>query len=82
MADKRYSEALAALERVTEGQLVRPGLLLQTADLYLRLRRGRDARQVYEKALARKWPPKTATNSVACQTRPVVRSWTGIVGLP
>jgi len=52
VADKRYLEALAALERVTEGHLVRPGLLLQTADLYLRLRRGRDARQVYEKALA------------------------------
>jgi tetratricopeptide (TPR) repeat protein len=30
---------------------VRPGLFLQTADLYLRLRRWRDAQQVYEKAL-------------------------------
>ena len=30
---------------------MRPGLFLQTADLYLRLRRWRDAQQVYEKAL-------------------------------
>ena len=51
-AEKRYSEALAALERVTEAHLVRPGLFLQTADLYLRLHRWRDAQQVYEKALA------------------------------
>jgi predicted AlkP superfamily phosphohydrolase/phosphomutase/tetratricopeptide (TPR) repeat protein len=51
-AEKRYPEALAALERVTEAHLVRPGLFLQTADLYLRLRRWRDAQQVYEKALA------------------------------
>ena len=50
-AEKRYDEALAALERVTEAHLVRPGLFLQTADLYLRLRRWRDAEQVYEKAL-------------------------------
>ena len=49
MAEKRYAEALVALERVTVAQ---PGLLLQTADLYLRLRRGPDAQQVYEKALA------------------------------
>lgn len=51
-AEKRYGEALAALERVTEAHLVRPGLLLQSADLYLRLGRWRDAQQVYEKALA------------------------------
>src|SRR5208282_4604136 len=51
-AEKRYPEALAALERVTEAHLVRPGLFLQTADLYLRLGRWRDAQQVYEKALA------------------------------
>jgi predicted AlkP superfamily phosphohydrolase/phosphomutase/tetratricopeptide (TPR) repeat protein len=50
-AEKRYPEALAALERVTDSHMVRPGLFLQTADLYLRLRRSRDARQVYEKAL-------------------------------
>ncbi len=52
IAEKRYAEALAALERVTEAHLVRPGLFLQTGDLYLRLGRWRDAQQVYEKALA------------------------------
>jgi hypothetical protein len=51
-AEKGYPEALAALERVTEAHLVRPALFLQTGDLYLRLRRWRDAQQVYEKALA------------------------------
>jgi tetratricopeptide (TPR) repeat protein len=50
-AEKRYGEALAALQRVTEAHLVRPGLFLQTADLYLRLRRWRDAQKVYEMAL-------------------------------
>ncbi len=38
-AEKRYAEALEALDRVTEAHLVRPGLFLQSADLYLRLRR-------------------------------------------
>jgi tetratricopeptide (TPR) repeat protein len=52
ITEKRYAEALAALERVAEAHLVRPGLLLQTADLYLRLHRAPDAQQVYEKALA------------------------------
>jgi tetratricopeptide (TPR) repeat protein len=51
IAEKRYPDALAALERVTEADLVRPGLFLQTADLYLCLGRWRDARHVYEKAL-------------------------------
>jgi predicted AlkP superfamily phosphohydrolase/phosphomutase/tetratricopeptide (TPR) repeat protein len=51
-AEKRYEEALEALERVTEAHLVRPSVLLQTADLYFRLGRWRDAQQVYEKALA------------------------------
>jgi len=50
-AEKRYGEALAVLERVTEAHPVRPALFLQTADLYLRLRRWREAQQVYEKAL-------------------------------
>jgi tetratricopeptide (TPR) repeat protein len=50
-AEKRYPEALAALERVTEAHLIRPGLFLQTADLYLRLGRWSDAQRVYEKAL-------------------------------
>jgi len=49
--EKRYEEALAALGRVSEAHLVRPGLFLQTADLYLRLRRWRDAEQVYRRAL-------------------------------
>jgi len=52
MGEKRYPEALAALERMTQGQLLPPALLLQTADLYLRLRRWRDAQQVYEETLA------------------------------
>jgi tetratricopeptide (TPR) repeat protein len=52
LAEERYEEALASLERVTEAHLLRPGLFVQTGDLYLRLRRWRDARQVYEKALA------------------------------
>jgi tetratricopeptide (TPR) repeat protein len=52
IAEKRYAEALSMLERVVESHLVRPGLLLQTADLYLRLHRGRDAQRVYKEALA------------------------------
>ena len=50
-AEKRYAEALTALGRVSEAHLVRPGLFLQTADLYLRLRRWRDAEQIYLRAL-------------------------------
>jgi len=49
--EKRYGEAVASLERVTEAQLVRPGLFLQTADLYLHLGRWREAQQVYERAV-------------------------------
>ena len=49
--EKRYPEALAALERVTEGQM-QPAILLQTAHLYMRLHRWRDAQQIYEQALA------------------------------
>ena len=51
-AEKRYAEALTALDRVTAAHLARPGLLLETADLYLRLRRRRDAQQIYERVLA------------------------------
>jgi len=47
-AEKRYTEALAVLAGVSETQ----ALLLQRGDLYLRLRRWRDAQQVYERALA------------------------------
>ena len=50
-AEKRYAEALASLDTVTAAQLVRPGLLLHSADLYSRLRRFRDAEGVYRKAL-------------------------------
>jgi predicted AlkP superfamily phosphohydrolase/phosphomutase/tetratricopeptide (TPR) repeat protein len=50
-AEQRYAEALQALERVTEAHLVRPGLFLQTADLYLRMGLWRHAQRVYEKAL-------------------------------
>ena len=52
MAEKRYAEALSALGKVTAAHLLRPGLFLQTADLYLRLRRFRDAEGVYRRALA------------------------------
>ena len=50
-SEKRYEEALAALERVTEAQLVRPGVFVESGDLYLRLKRWRDAQRVYERAL-------------------------------
>jgi len=51
-AEKRYDEALAALEQVTASRRARPELLLDTADLYLRLRRVAEARETYERALA------------------------------
>jgi len=51
IAGRRYVDALAALERLTEAQFVRPGVLLQTGDLYARLGRAREARRVYERAL-------------------------------
>ena len=51
-AEKRYAEALAVLERLAAAHLVRPGVLIETADLYLQLGRWRDAQHVYEKALA------------------------------
>jgi len=50
-ASRRYAEALESLERVKEAHLARPGLFLQTAELYGKLRRWRDAEQVYDKAL-------------------------------
>ena len=52
IVERRYSEALVALERVTETNLIQPGVYLQAADLCLRLGRRRDAQQIYEKALA------------------------------
>jgi tetratricopeptide (TPR) repeat protein len=52
IAEKRYPEALDSLARVSEANLARPDLLLQTADLYLRLGRAEEARLAYRKALA------------------------------
>jgi tetratricopeptide (TPR) repeat protein len=50
-AEKRYAEALACLARVTDADLARPGLLLQTGDLYRKLGRFKEARRVYENAV-------------------------------
>jgi len=50
--ENRPEEALELLQRVTEAHLARPGLFLQTADLYLKLRRFDQAEQTYAKALA------------------------------
>ncbi|OAI51352.1 hypothetical protein AYO44_00650 [Planctomycetaceae bacterium SCGC AG-212-F19] len=47
----RHTEALDLLQRVQQAQLARPGLFLQTADLYLKLRRWDEAEQTYAKAL-------------------------------
>ena len=52
MAEKRYEEALASLQQVTDAHLMRPGVFLETADLYIRLGRWSEAQQVYEKAVA------------------------------
>ena len=52
IAEKRYPPALAQLEQMNAIQLAPTGLLLEIADLYLRLGRSRDARQAYEKVLA------------------------------
>jgi predicted AlkP superfamily phosphohydrolase/phosphomutase/tetratricopeptide (TPR) repeat protein len=51
-AEKRYAEALAALELVAEAESSRPALLLEIAGLYLRLKRWREARQAYQEALS------------------------------
>src|SRR5262249_48904068 len=48
-AEKRYAEALTSLEKVAGAHLARPGLFLQTAELYVRLGRWRDAEAVYAK---------------------------------
>ncbi len=52
IVEKRYPEALAVFEGAMEADLVRPGVFLQTADLYLRQGRSREAQQIYERALA------------------------------
>jgi predicted AlkP superfamily phosphohydrolase/phosphomutase/tetratricopeptide (TPR) repeat protein len=46
------SDALELLQRVQEAHLARPGLFLQTADLYLKLRRWDEAEQTYARALS------------------------------
>jgi predicted AlkP superfamily phosphohydrolase/phosphomutase/tetratricopeptide (TPR) repeat protein len=50
-ARHKWFDALECLGRVQEAHLARPGLLLQTADLYLRLRRFDEAEQTYVRAL-------------------------------
>ena len=50
-AERRYAEALECLGKVTQAHLARPGLLLQTGDLYRKLGRFREARLTYERAL-------------------------------
>jgi tetratricopeptide (TPR) repeat protein len=50
-AEKRYAEALEALGRVRSVDMVRPGLFLQSAELYMKLGRWREAEEVYRKAL-------------------------------
>jgi predicted AlkP superfamily phosphohydrolase/phosphomutase/tetratricopeptide (TPR) repeat protein len=50
--EKRYSEALEVLCRVCEADLARPGLFLQTAELFIKLDRWSEAEDVFVKALA------------------------------
>lgn len=51
-AEKRWFEALDALDRLGRAQAVGPGLLLQSADLLRRLGRFEEAAQAFERALA------------------------------
>jgi tetratricopeptide (TPR) repeat protein len=50
-ARHKWFDALECLGRVQEAHLARPGLLLQAADLYRRLRRFEEAEQTYVRAL-------------------------------
>jgi len=50
--DGQPAEALELLQRVQDAHLARPGLFLQTADLFLKLRRWEEAEQTYAKALS------------------------------
>ena len=50
-AQHKWFEALECLGRVQEAHLARPGLLLQAADLYSRLKRFDEAEQTYVRAL-------------------------------
>jgi predicted AlkP superfamily phosphohydrolase/phosphomutase len=51
-AEKKWAQALDCLEQVKEQHLARPGLFLQAADLYRRLRQWADAEKMYRKALS------------------------------
>jgi predicted AlkP superfamily phosphohydrolase/phosphomutase/tetratricopeptide (TPR) repeat protein len=51
-AERKWGEALDCLQRVQEADLARPGLFLQTAALYQRLKQWEDAERTYRKALA------------------------------
>ena len=46
-----HARALESLEQVREAHLARPGLFLQTAELYMKLQRWDDAEAVFAKAL-------------------------------
>jgi tetratricopeptide (TPR) repeat protein len=50
-ARHKWFDALECLGRVQDAHLARPGLLLQTADLYRRLNRFEEAEQTYVRAL-------------------------------
>lgn len=53
IAEQQYDKALGVLERLTEAQFAHmPVMMVVLGDLYLRLRRWRDAQSIYEKALA------------------------------
>ncbi len=52
IGERRYTDALDALERVTETNVNQPALYLQAGDLCLRLGHDGEARQNYEKALS------------------------------
>ena len=51
-AEGKYEEALERLALVKSAHLARPGLLLQTGDLYRRLGRWEEARQTFLRAVA------------------------------
>jgi tetratricopeptide (TPR) repeat protein len=51
-ARKKWGEALDSLEKVQDAHLARPGLFLQSAELYRKLRQWEDAEKMYSKALA------------------------------
>ncbi len=52
MGEHRDAEAVVALERLMQSDLLRPGMFLEIADLYLRLGHWREAQHVFEKALS------------------------------